>query len=203
MLPSIFGENLFDEFFGNAFDDYMKDTQRALYGKHSKNLMKTDVKETDESYEVDIDLPGFQKDEVSLDLKNGYLTVSAAKGLDKDEEDKKGRYIRQERYAGSCSRSFYVGDIRPGDALGFLRATRTVAVLFFLESACKSIFFVAQFCRPLKVLRADRLFFVTCDGTETLLHGVQLGGCRRGFDSDFCRSFIHEVDGFIGQEPVG
>ncbi len=115
MLPSIFGENLFDEFFGNAFDDYMKDTQRALYGKHSKNLMKTDVKETDESYEVDIDLPGFKKDEVSLDLKNGYLTVSAAKGLDKDEEDKKGRYIRQERYAGSCSRSFYVGDIRPED----------------------------------------------------------------------------------------
>ena len=115
MLPSIFGENLFDEFFGNVFDDYMKDTQRALYGKHSKNLMKTDVKETDESYEVDIDLPGFQKDEVSLDLKNGYLTVSAAKGLDKDEEDKKGRYIRQERYAGSCSRSFYVGDIRPED----------------------------------------------------------------------------------------
>ena len=115
MLPSIFGENLFDEFFGNAFDDYMKDTQRALYGKHSKNLMKTDVKETDESYEVDIDLPGFQKDEVSLDLKNGYLTVSAAKGLDQDEEDKKGRYIRQERYAGSCSRSFYVGDIRPED----------------------------------------------------------------------------------------
>ena len=115
MLPSIFGENLFDEFLGNAFDDYMKDTQRALYGKHSKNLMKTDVKETDESYEVDIDLPGFQKDEVSLDLKNGYLTVSAAKGLDKDEEDKKGRYIRQERYAGSCSRSFYVGDIRPED----------------------------------------------------------------------------------------
>ena len=115
MVPSIFGENLFDEFFGNAFDDYMKDTQRALYGKHSKNLMKTDVKETDESYEVDIDLPGFQKDEVSLDLKNGYLTVSAAKGLDKDEEDKKGRYNRQERYAGSCSRSFYVGDIRPED----------------------------------------------------------------------------------------
>ena len=116
MVPSIFGENLFDEFFGNAFDDYMKDTQRALYGKHSKNLMKTDVKETDESYEVDIDLPGFQKDEVSLDLKNGYLTVSAAKGLDKDEEDKKGRYIRQERYAGAMSRSFYVGeDVQPSE----------------------------------------------------------------------------------------
>ena len=116
MLPSIFGENLFDEFFGNAFDDYMKDTQRALYGKHSKNLMKTDVKETDESYEVDIDLPGFQKDEVSLDLKNGYLTVSAAKGLDKDESDKKGKYIRQERYAGACSRSFYVGeDVEAGE----------------------------------------------------------------------------------------
>ena len=117
MVPSIFGENLFDEFWNDPFDmDRMLPRGRdPLYGKHSKNLMKTDVKETDESYEVDIDLPGFQKDEVSLDLKNGYLTVSAAKGLDKDEEDKKGRYIRQERYAGSCSRSFYVGDIRPED----------------------------------------------------------------------------------------
>ena len=117
MVPSIFGENLFDEFFNDPFEMNMllPRGRDPLYGKHSKNLMKTDVKETDESYEVDIDLPGFQKDEVSLDLKDGYLTVSAAKGLDKDEEDKKGRYIRQERYAGSCSRSFYVGDIRPED----------------------------------------------------------------------------------------
>lgn len=89
--------------------------RNPLYGKHSKNLMKTDVRETEDTYEVDIDLPGFKKDEISVDLKDGYLTVSAAKGLDKDEQDKKGRYIRQERYAGSCSRSFYVGDVEPKD----------------------------------------------------------------------------------------
>lgn len=86
-----------------------------LYGKHAKNLMKTDVRETDDTYEVDVDLPGFKKDEIQVDLKNGYLTISAAKGLDKAEEDKKGKYIRQERYAGVCSRSFYVGDVEPED----------------------------------------------------------------------------------------
>ena len=77
--------------------------------------MKTDVREHDGGYEVDIDLPGFKKDEISVDLKEGYLTIQAAKGLDKDEQDKKGKYIRQERYAGACSRSFYVGDIKPED----------------------------------------------------------------------------------------
>jgi HSP20 family protein len=110
MLPSIFGENLFDEFF-NDFDRNFFPTRDALYGKHAKNLMKTDVKEHKDCYKIAIDLPGFKKDEVNVELKNGYLTVSAAKGLDKDEEDKDGRYIRQERYAGACSRSFYVGDI--------------------------------------------------------------------------------------------
>jgi HSP20 family molecular chaperone IbpA len=78
--------------------------------------MKTDVRETDDTYELDVDLPGFKKDEVQLDLKDGYLTISAAKGLDKDQEDKKGKYIRQERYAGACSRSFFVGEgIEPRD----------------------------------------------------------------------------------------
>ena len=116
MVPSIFGENLFDEFWNDPFDmDRMLPRGRdPLYGKHSKNLMKTDVRETDNSYEVDIDLPGFKKDEVNVQLEDGYLTVSAAKGLDKDEK-KKGRYIRQERYAGQCSRSFYVGDVKPED----------------------------------------------------------------------------------------
>ena len=115
MLPSIYYDNLFDEFFGNSFLDSMRDTQRALYGKHAKNLMKTDVKETDTAYEVDIDLPGFEKDEVALDLKDGYLTVSASKGLNKENTEKKGRYIRQERYMGACSRSFYVGDVQPSE----------------------------------------------------------------------------------------
>lgn len=118
MMPSIFGENLFDDFFGPDFDMFPALTGRSnpLYGKHAKNLMKTDVRETENSYELDIDLPGFKKDEVTLELKDGYLSISAAKGLDKDEQDKQGRYIRQERYAGTCSRSFYVGeDVEPAD----------------------------------------------------------------------------------------
>jgi HSP20 family molecular chaperone IbpA len=86
------------------------DIDRKLYGKHAANMMKTDVHEHDNGYEVDIDLPGFKKDEISLSLENGYLTVNAAKGLDKDEKDKKGKLIRQERYAGSMTRSFYIGD---------------------------------------------------------------------------------------------
>ncbi|WP_295635528.1 Hsp20/alpha crystallin family protein [uncultured Intestinimonas sp.] len=116
MLPSIFSENLFDDFFD---DDFMRlpawGRHDPLYGKRGKNLMKTDVRETEDTYEVDIDLPGFKKDEITVDLKEGYLTIQAAKGLDKDEQDKKGKYIRQERYAGACSRSFYVGDIKPED----------------------------------------------------------------------------------------
>ena len=117
MMPSIFGENLFDEFFDDDFPTIpMRSIRNPLYGKNAKNLMKTDVRETDNTYELDVDLPGFKKDEVQLDLKDGYLTISAAKGLDKDQEDKKGKYIRQERYAGACSRSFFVGDgIEPRD----------------------------------------------------------------------------------------
>ena len=106
LMPSIFGENLFDDWMNFSFPDIDK----ALYGKRANNVMKTDVKETESGYEVDIDLPGFKKDEVSASLENGYLTISAAKGLDKDEQDKKGKYIRKERYAGSMSRSFYVGE---------------------------------------------------------------------------------------------
>ena len=117
MMPSIFGENLFDEFFDDDFPMIpMRSIRNPLYGKNAKNLMKTDVRETENTYELDVDLPGFKKDEVQLDLKDGYLTISAAKGLDKDQEDKKGKYIRQERYAGACSRSFFVGEeIEPRD----------------------------------------------------------------------------------------
>ena len=114
MLPSIFGESLFDEFFNDPFA-LMTSGRDPLYGKHGKNLMKTDVRETEDTYEVDIDLPGFKKDEITVDLKEGYLTIQAAKGLDKDEQDKKGKYIRQERYAGAMSRSFYVGDVESKD----------------------------------------------------------------------------------------
>lgn len=113
--PTLFKDDLFDDFFDfPTFRDFDK-VDRKLYGKHANGLMKTDVRENEGNYELDIDLPGFKKDEISLDLKDGYLTISAEKGLDKDEEDKKGRILRQERYAGSCSRSFYVGDVKPED----------------------------------------------------------------------------------------
>ena len=115
MLPSIFGENLFDDFFSDPFGMMVPQGRDPLYGKHAKNLMKTDVRETEDSYELDIDLPGFKKDEISLDIKDGYLTIAAQKGVDKDEQDKKGRVLRQERYAGACSRSFYVGNVKPAD----------------------------------------------------------------------------------------
>ena len=106
LMPSIFGENLFDDWMDFSFPDIDK----ALYGKHAKNEMKTDVRETEDGYELDIDLPGFKKDEFTAQLDNGYLTIQASKGLDKEQKDKKGKYIRKERYAGSMSRSFYVGD---------------------------------------------------------------------------------------------
>ena len=118
MLPSIFGENLFDDSLSDFFDfgRMMPQVSSELYGKHARNLMKTDVRELDGSYELDVDLPGFKKDEVTVDLQDGYLTISAAKGLDKDESDKKGKFLRQERYAGSMSRSFYVGEhVEPED----------------------------------------------------------------------------------------
>ena len=109
MMPSIFGENLFDDWMDD-FDREFFGTRNPLYGKHSKNMMKTDVRETENTYELDVDLPGFKKDEITAELKDGYLTISAAKGLDKDEKDNNGKYIRRERYAGAMSRTFYVGD---------------------------------------------------------------------------------------------
>ena len=115
MLPSLFGESLFDRFFDDSLEKEFFGTHNPLYGKHAKNLMKTDVKDVNDHYEVAVDLPGFQKDEVNVELENGYLTISAAKGLDKDQKDDEGHYIRQERYSGSCSRSFYGGDIQPED----------------------------------------------------------------------------------------
>ena len=115
LMPSIFGENLFDDFFNDFpfyYDDKaMKDTEKKLYGKRASHVMKTDIKEMDNGYQLVVDLPGFTKDEIKASLENGYLTISAEKGLDKDEQEKDtGKYIRRERYAGSCERSFYVGE---------------------------------------------------------------------------------------------
>lgn len=111
LMPSIFKENLFDDFMDFPFEKEFFGRRNPLYGKNEKNIMKTDVKETDSSYEVAIDLPGFKKDEVSAKLEEGYLTISASKSIDREEKDEKsGTYIRRERYSGQCSRSFYVGD---------------------------------------------------------------------------------------------
>ena len=111
MIPSIFGEDLFDDdWMDFPFERTFWGRKNPLFGRHAKNMMKTDVRETDSTYEMDIDLPGFKKDEITVSLENGYLNIQAAKGLDKDKKDKKGNYIRQERYAGSVGRSFYVGD---------------------------------------------------------------------------------------------
>ena len=120
LMPSLFHDDfdLFDRFdpWFNGFDDReFKNMEKKLYGHRAKNVMRTDVKESDTGYEMEIDLPGFSKDEVTVELNDGYLTISAAKGLDKDEaksdeEAQKGNYIRRERYSGSCNRSFYVGD---------------------------------------------------------------------------------------------
>lgn len=111
MFDDFFGESLFDDFFDNRFPMLPAMTgHNPLYGKHARNLMKTDVREETDTYELDIDLPGFKKDEIALDLKDGYLTVTAAKSLDKDQESQGAKYIRRERYSGKCSRSFYIGD---------------------------------------------------------------------------------------------
>ena len=121
LRPSIFGESLFDDWmddfpFGKEFEKAMFPAKDPLYGKHAKNMMKTDVRETDDAYEVDIDLPGFKKEDVKLDLDNGYLTISAQRKEELDDKDNEGRYIRQERATGSCARSFYVGkELEPKD----------------------------------------------------------------------------------------
>ncbi len=115
LMPSIFGENLFDDWFDEFpfydFDKSMKNTEKKLYGKKASRIMKTDIKEKKDSYELEVDLPGFTKDEINASIEDGYLTISVAKGLDKDEKEKdSGKYIRKERYAGACQRSFYVGE---------------------------------------------------------------------------------------------
>ena len=113
LMPSIFRTNsLIDDLFDDDwFDDKeFKNVEKKLYGHRAKNVMNTDVKETEDGYELEMDLPGFKKDELHLELNDGYLTISAEKGLDKDEKDKNDKYIRRERYAGSMSRSFYVGE---------------------------------------------------------------------------------------------
>lgn len=108
-VPSIFGENLFEDWMERAFSGFA-DMDRQLYGKNAKNMMKTDVKETEEGYLVAVEMPGLDKSEISVELDKGYLTITASKDLNQDEQDENGKYIRRERYAGTLQRTFYVGE---------------------------------------------------------------------------------------------
>ena len=125
LLPAVFGVSLFDDLFDSAWpewdDGFDRGAGRALatrspFGKRAQNLMKTDVKENGANYEMAIDLPGFKKEDVHLSLKDGYLTIQAARTHTNEEKNEEGRFIRQERYSGSCARSFYVGEsVKPED----------------------------------------------------------------------------------------
>lgn len=109
LLPALFGEDLFDDFM--SFDSpSVRNIDRKLYGKNAAHVMKTDIREHDDGFEVQIDLPGFKKEQIQVELESGYLTIKAEKGLDMNENDKKGTVIRRERYSGSMQRSFFVGD---------------------------------------------------------------------------------------------
>lgn len=106
LRPSIWGENLFDDWMDLSFPG----TSRGWHSGGTQNLMRTDIRETDQGYELDIDLPGFQKEDVKVQLKNGYLTIQAAQNKNRDQKDDDGKYLRRERFSGSVSRSFYVGE---------------------------------------------------------------------------------------------
>lgn len=106
LMPSIIGESLFDDFMDFSFPR----VARAVQNGNTQNVMRTDVKETDQGYEIDVDLPGFKKEDVKVQLKNGYLTIQATQDANKDQKDSDGKYIRRERFSGSVSRSFHVGD---------------------------------------------------------------------------------------------
>ena len=110
LAPSIFGENLFDDWFDFPGFRGLGRVENKLYGDRAGRLMKADVHEKDRQYDMDIDLPGFKKEDIKVELHDGYLQVSAVKGLNEEEKDEKGKLIRQERYSGSMQRSFYVGE---------------------------------------------------------------------------------------------
>lgn len=107
---SLAGENLFDDIWTNfPFESDWFGRKNPLYGK-TADIMKTDIRENEDNYEVSVDLPGFAKEDISVKLDNGYMTISASKEQKEEEKDKDGKFIRRERYSGSASRSFYVGD---------------------------------------------------------------------------------------------
>lgn len=108
-VPAILGEDLFDQWMEGALSGFA-DVNRRLYGKNGKNMMKTDVKEVENGYQVAVEMPGFDKSEISVELEKGYLTITASKELREDQREEDDKYIRRERYAGTMQRSFYVGE---------------------------------------------------------------------------------------------
>ena len=120
LMPTVFHENLFDDLFDPFWNDgalerAMNREERETFGKRGANMMKTDVKQTDNGYEVAVDLPGCKKEDVQMELDDGYLTIQAVRSHSSDEKDKKGRYLRRESFSGTCARSFYVGDVKKED----------------------------------------------------------------------------------------
>ncbi len=102
-MPALFNDSIFDDFFTDITDNKRRPMARPLPG-----VMKTDIKENDKEYELTIELPGYKKENVNAELKDGYLIINATNEKNEEEKDEKG-YIRKERYFGSCSRSFFVG----------------------------------------------------------------------------------------------
>ncbi len=113
LLPAVFHENLFDDWFDPFFDDMDRELNREshqVFGKRGANMMKTDVRDTGSAYEVAVDLPGCKKEDVKMELENGYLTIQAVRSHSNDQTDQNGRYVRRESFSGTCARSFYVGE---------------------------------------------------------------------------------------------
>ena len=116
LMSGLFGEDLFDDFWGFPTHE-LANIDKHLYGKHARHLMETDVHETETDYELEMNLPGFKKDQISVKLEDGYMTISAGKGLDTEKKDRHGKVIRKERYSGAMQRSFYVGEQLTNDEI--------------------------------------------------------------------------------------
>ena len=111
LMPELFTRNVFDDWFDDfELEKEMRDLNRKIYGRRASREMLTDVREHEDHYDLEIDLPGFKKEDLTVELNNGYLTVTANKGHDQEEKNKEGKIIRQERFSGMLSRSFYVGE---------------------------------------------------------------------------------------------
>lgn len=105
LMPNIFNDNFVD----SLFDDMFRFPSYTPSSRPASTIMKTDVQDLGNDYQLDIELPGFLKEEIHAELSEGYLTISAQKAADKEEKKENGRYVRRERYTGGCQRSFYVG----------------------------------------------------------------------------------------------